>query len=1302
MAKIPTFQKSLSGLLTLAFTLAVVGPGTWVINAPRASATTYTVDNFNDSGAGSLRQAVLDANANPGPDIIQGTVAGTLTLTTGGIAVTDQVTLDFTSVTQVGANFIVNGNGGANILTFNGAHSGSIVLGMGFTNATTCLDHQNAANNLTLGNTTNEAGNEFTGCFTAISANNTSGLTIVNSFINGNGNGGGISIGGGAISNVTIGDGTPAGRVYIYGNSGNGISAINAANLTIKGNYIGVDKNGNSAPNGLSGISIQSGCTNVLIGGVTAGDRNIISGNSGAGINIQSAGVNVQGNYIGTDPTGLLSRANGLNGINLTTANNVIGGNTTDKRNVISGNTGHGIAITSASSNTIANNYIGIKADGSSALGNSVSGINITGGTSQNTNIGGASTGNTISGNNASGISIIGAGNTGTQILGNFIGTNPTGTASIANAQHGIITESNNTIIGGTLAGTRNIISSNGQNGIKIKSSSNTVLNNYIGSDVNGGNVGVTPNTQNGIKIDTGAASNIVGGTNANEPNFFIVANTFGGVTIDNTGGNFNKSRQNNYAGTGVPMIVMAPANESIAVPVITSAMRIDTNTVSVTGTSGTPNGTVDLMVDGIWKISTTANGSGAFSANVPTSSGFKVTATITNGTNSTSGSAANVSIVNDSTPSPTPTLSYSNSGIAGQTVNIYGTGATPGDTVYYNLVNSGILVGIDGSFTLPVTLLQGDNSYSITIVDFANNISTAAVANIFAIAGTPAPGTGGGGGVSTSYVQPNTPTTPTTPAEDPIDTSNVGEEATSMAGDTEVVDDTEVVTTTPTDTSTVDTTPTSTSSTSSTTTVNTTPTTSTTQPVKNTKPKTFYSGVYQYVAPIKVVSLHDSLPLNLIKGKHYSSLLLNAPLWKGKTVNGIPVKLIQIKLKTTNVSADLLNKDNDNDGLWNGEELTHGSNPDSKDSDGDGITDFQEVINGSDPSSPDTDHDRVPDNKDSQPLVYNDLFENSHETEAEYLEEQAALGNTVTEPWGVVDTDLDGLSDEYEILIGTDYTNADTDSDGITDTDEIYQYDSDPNNASSAGVGESVRVTNIINGETIAEGQFFVTGSASTTAAGTDSSTVGLYAISGDGSLTLLGSSEIDSAGRYSILTDEALKAGTQNLVVLQTTGNSPLAEDTSNLVDLSATYTVNVISVYPRPEYISLAIKNGSKITVREPTIDLATIKRSIVVVSWRSTIYTQTLIADADDQIVYAKAPELELGAHTVTWYGQSPSTGNKSVASRVEFNITNEAIVTGAGASGTSSLTLILGSIAVLSSLTALGLYFRRRNYKMPPK
>src|SRR5262245_28503943 len=63
----------------------------------RTVPSTFTVRNLNDSGAGSLRQAILDANAHPGADTIRFAPAardGTIPLTSGQLTVSDDLTID--------------------------------------------------------------------------------------------------------------------------------------------------------------------------------------------------------------------------------------------------------------------------------------------------------------------------------------------------------------------------------------------------------------------------------------------------------------------------------------------------------------------------------------------------------------------------------------------------------------------------------------------------------------------------------------------------------------------------------------------------------------------------------------------------------------------------------------------------------------------------------------------------------------------------------------------------------------------------------------------------------------------------------------------------------------------------------------------------------------------------------------------------------------------------------------------------------------------------------------------------------
>jgi titin len=98
----------------------------------------------------------------------------------------------------------------------------------------------------------------------------------------------------------------------------------------------------------------------------------------------------VQGNFIGTDPSGALANGNSYEGIYvLQAATNLIGGSLPGAGNLISANNTRGIWLTNSPGNVIQGNFIGTKADGTSALGNTFHGIDIDV-NSTNTTVGGA------------------------------------------------------------------------------------------------------------------------------------------------------------------------------------------------------------------------------------------------------------------------------------------------------------------------------------------------------------------------------------------------------------------------------------------------------------------------------------------------------------------------------------------------------------------------------------------------------------------------------------------------------------------------------------------------------------------------------------------------------------------------------------------------------------------------------------------------------------------------------------------------------------------------------------------------
>jgi hypothetical protein len=244
-----------------------------------------------------------------------------------------------------------------------------------------------------------------------------------------------------------------------------------------------------------------------------------IGGYANYGIQVESGErATIIGCFIGTDAAGTTAVANGQAGIRLDVASlrARIGGTSPADRNVISGNatflgTQAGILITGASSSVIQGNYIGLKANGSEALGN-FNGVEIQG-ASVNT-IGGttAGAGNVISGNGGRGIVVDNAGSLAFAnfIQGNSIGYNAAGTGFIGNGSQGIrIASADSSSIGGPEPGAGNRIGGNAGAGVLIlDDEGNEIQGNSIvgngGLGIDLGGDGVTPNDVNLGDPDSG------------------------------------------------------------------------------------------------------------------------------------------------------------------------------------------------------------------------------------------------------------------------------------------------------------------------------------------------------------------------------------------------------------------------------------------------------------------------------------------------------------------------------------------------------------------------------------------------------------------------------------------------------------------------------------------------------------------------------------------------------------------------------------------------------------------------------
>lgn len=182
-----------------------------------------------------------------------------------------------------------------------------------------------------------------------------------------NGNGGiRISTAAGVSASNVIGGTLVAEGNTISGNAGPGltIQGIAAAGQTVKGNRIGTDLTGTAAvPNESAGIDVVGSPFN-LIGSTNAAERNVISGNHGAGISLSTTNARgnlILGNTIGFDAagTGELGDLAGSGVAIIQGAwSNTVGGFTAGAANRIGWNAGTGVWIEDGAANLVASNVI--------------------------------------------------------------------------------------------------------------------------------------------------------------------------------------------------------------------------------------------------------------------------------------------------------------------------------------------------------------------------------------------------------------------------------------------------------------------------------------------------------------------------------------------------------------------------------------------------------------------------------------------------------------------------------------------------------------------------------------------------------------------------------------------------------------------------------------------------------------------------------------------------------------------------------------------------------------------------------
>ncbi len=375
------------------------------------------MSNLSDSGIGSLRWAIGEANRTAGFDTIRfdsSLTGGTISLGSALEDLTDKVALSGFTENGNKPQLAIDFNGHAG-LRFSGKKAkGSSLVGLALLDA--------GGDGLTLDSSRITVQN----CYIGVALD---GITAA-------GNAGhGIRITEQSQRNL-IGSLDPLTGMatsdqffnVISSNGGNGIQVDGSDRNRIANNRIGTSADGNvDRGNGLNGIELTNRANNNVIGGDAAngndptkdtfarpGQGNLISGNSGNGVSITGSSRHnrLMGNFIGTNAAGTAAIGNSGDGVSLINADhNSLIGTTRNQSpfiyyNVVSGNQGNGLRVQNSDHITIHANFFGLGADNETPVANGGDGALIEG-DSRNIQYGGViPLGNVNAGNLGNGINV--------------------------------------------------------------------------------------------------------------------------------------------------------------------------------------------------------------------------------------------------------------------------------------------------------------------------------------------------------------------------------------------------------------------------------------------------------------------------------------------------------------------------------------------------------------------------------------------------------------------------------------------------------------------------------------------------------------------------------------------------------------------------------------------------------------------------------------------------------------------------------------------------------------------------------
>lgn len=496
-------------------------------------ADVFTVSSLADSGPGSLRQALLDANASAGFDVIEFTVAGTIRVgrtalppITEGLLLAGRTAPGYATAPVVRIDF----QNTAGLIVAAGADF-TRIEGLSLVDA--------AGPGVTVAGSNARLSNNFIGVWG-------NGLTVEPN------RGAGVLVQSSAVATVIGFDSAERFELsnLISGNLGDGVTIDGARDSVVAANQIGTDVAGRIAlGNRGHGVRITNGATLSLIGGEATGGNNptqgsfvrpprgnLISANWRCGVLIDAGATNNQlsGNFIGTTASGNAPLGNWQDGVAIVNANGnrltgtKIGLDPFVYYNVLAGNGGNGLRVTSSNDTTVYANFFGLGANNATRVANGRSGL-LVNGTSQVVTVGGViPLGNVMSGNVRHGIEVRDTAG-GFVSFNSFVGQVAFGGA-VPNGLSGILVTSSNPGFDPAVSSTWNrirtsLIGGNLGSGIEFLDNARgaEVTDTAVGTDytING----ALPNFGNGIVVGGNASQIAIGGF---QPSIERIAGGFG------------------------------------------------------------------------------------------------------------------------------------------------------------------------------------------------------------------------------------------------------------------------------------------------------------------------------------------------------------------------------------------------------------------------------------------------------------------------------------------------------------------------------------------------------------------------------------------------------------------------------------------------------------------------------------------------------------------------------------------------------------------------------------------------------